>query len=546
MNYNVLENIQYCRDFVEPLLSIINYSHAVPAISVLLIGLFVFLQNRNLLLGKILLSIASTFSIWTILNYLIWTNYDKGGIIMFAWAPLEIFSVLLFILSFYFIYVYIEKHDIHFSWKIIALLLLSPLLALAATKFNLSSYDIQECIAVENDLYINYVRLLKISISVLTLIYAGFKFLKSDKKIQVGLLSVGVIIFLYTFLIAGYISEQLIDFRYELYSLFGMIVFVGILAYLIVKYKAFSIKLIATQALVVALILLIGAQFLFVKNPVSIVLSGVTLSGMLGFGFLLVRSVKREIEQRLKIEKLAADLKSANDRLRELDKQKSEFLSFASHQLRSPLTAIKGYTSLILEGSFGVLSEQMKGAIDRVFQSTQGMVLMVEDFLNISRIEQGRMKYEMAEININTFVEELTAEQYPVAEKKGLVLKFSPSPSPIMINVDPGKLRQVIANLIDNSIKYTPAGSIEVSVHDLESRARVEITDTGVGISKDEIANLFEKFSRTKNANKVNVIGTGLGLYLAKMIVEAHKGKIWAESKGEGQGSKFIVELPKK
>jgi signal transduction histidine kinase len=324
--------------------------------------------------------------------------------------------------------------------------------------------------------------------------------------------------------------------------------FVGIGAltwgYAAAKYSLFNSKVIATEFFAFILWIVFLIRLLLSNSWPEWILNFSILITTIIFGILLIKSVNQEIKNREKIEKLADELRVANQKLRELDKQKSEFLSFATHQLRSPLTAIKGYTSLILENTFGEIKNELREAVDRIFQSTEGMILMVEDFLNISRIEQGKMKYEMTDLNIATLAEEITNEMKPVALKKGLELNFIKNGSEYRVSGDPGKLRQVIANLIDNSIKYTPTGEVDVLLESVNEKIRVVIKDTGVGIPKSEIGHLFEKFSRAQNANKVNVTGTGLGLFLVKMITEAHGGKVWAESEGEGKGSRFIVEIP--
>src|SRR3989344_2791588 len=164
--------------------------------------------------------------------------------------------------------------------------------------------------------------------------------------------------------------------------------------YAAAKYNLFNSKVITTEFFAFILWLVFLIKLLLSSSLSDWLLNSGVLLATIIFGILLVRSVNEEIKAKEKVSRLASDLEKANDRLRELDRQKSEFLSFATHQLRSPLTAIKGYTSLILDGSYGNISGKVKEAVDKVFQSTEGMVLMVEDFLNISRIEQGRMKYE--------------------------------------------------------------------------------------------------------------------------------------------------------
>ena len=171
---------------------------------------------------------------------------------------------------------------------------------------------------------------------------------------------------------------------------------------------------------------------------------------------------------------------------------------------------------------------------------------IIEDFLNITRIELGRMKYEFVTLNFKELAEKVVNDQQSAAKQKGVVLNYHAEGGKYTINADPGKINQVISNLIDNAIKYTPAGAVDVTVNDGKGVVRLAVKDSGVGIPAEVMSKLFEKFVRADDAGKINYAGTGLGLYVAKQMVEAHKGKIWAESEGAGKGSTFIVELPAK
>ncbi len=238
-------------------------------------------------------------------------------------------------------------------------------------------------------------------------------------------------------------------------------------------------------------------------------------------------------------------LQVANEKLKSLDKLKTEFLSLAAHQLRSPLTAIRGYTSMLLDGSFGNVDEKQKEAINRVFESATHLSKVVEDLLNVSKIEAGGMKYEMAPFDLEKAVRDLATDLSVTAQKKGLALTFTTdNKAPYTVNGDMEKIRQVVLNLIDNSIKYTMSGSITVTLtkDDAAKKYRVAITDTGMGISAEEKEKLFQKFSRGAGG-KTNTSGSGLGLYLAKQIAEAHGGEVVIDSPGEGKGSTFTIEL---
>jgi len=220
-------------------------------------------------------------------------------------------------------------------------------------------------------------------------------------------------------------------------------------------------------------------------------------------------------------------------------------LSLATHQIRSPLTAIKGYSSMLLEKDFGELPVKAREPVRTIMASCQHLIDVVEDFLNISRIEQGRMVYEKETFDLKTFIKESVDEMRPNAEKAGLTLHLDiMEDSPLSVTTDKNKLRQIFHNLFDNAIKYTPNGKIEISVFRYHDKAEIAVKDSGVGIDSQEIYKLFNKFSRTHDAHKQNVAGTGLGLYIAKKMIEAQNGTIRVSSPGLGKGSTFNIEIP--
>lgn len=530
MDYNILSNLEYCRDFVTPILTLISYSHALPAAITLLIGFFVYIQNRKLLIADILFSLSITFSLWVLADFLIWTNYDHASFIMAAWAPLEIFDTLLFVLTFYFIYVFIKERDVPMAWKGLAALALSPVLLLVPAGLSVSGYDLQECIAIDNTFYQNYVTALKLFIAGAAVVLIAYSFVKEKaKRSQIVLLGVGISIFLYSRVISSYISSQTVDYRYELYGLFGIAAFVGILAYLIVKYQAFNIKLIAAQALVVTLVVLIGAQFSFVRNPVNLVLTGITFTLVTLFGYFLIKSVQREVRQREQIEQLS--------------NEKSEFMSFASHEIRNPITAMRGLASLIYDGTAGEVSKEVKQSAEKIMVTGNEVLALIAEFLDKSKIELGQIAYHNEVFDAGEVLKTLAEGFRPSAELKGLSIKAHITGGELRINADKAKVGEVVGNIIDNSIKYTATGSVTLSVEKKGGAVRISVSDTGAGISKEVIGKLFKKFSRA-DAAKANLKGTGLGLFLAKNFVEGMGGRIWVESEGEGKGSQFHIEFP--
>ena len=250
-----------------------------------------------------------------------------------------------------------------------------------------------------------------------------------------------------------------------------------------------------------------------------------------------------------KLEKEVTDatkeLRIANKKLKQLDVAKSEFVSIASHQLRTPLTIIKGYISMMLDGSFGRMSKILKESLIKVYISNERLIQLVENLLNISRIESGRLtfRYEVMQLEkiINSVVEELSS----TAKQKGLKLKYNASKKLLpQIKIDSEKIRQVVLNLVDNAIKYTKSGYIDICLRQIDDDLFFCASDSGMGIANKDLLGLFDKFTRGADTSLVHTEGTGLGLYVAKQMIVAHKGKIWAESDGPGRGSKFCFTLP--
>ncbi len=331
------------------------------------------------------------------------------------------------------------------------------------------------------------------------------------------------------------------------YLLILFSVYPAISGYAILRHQLFDVKVVMAQIFVFTLWIFIFVRVLLAETFQEQIIDLILLLVTILLGLLLNRSVKQEVSQREKIELLARDLEKANVRLKEVDRQKSEFVSFATHQLRAPLTAMKGYSSLILEGDMGEISDQVKMGVTRIYDSTNTLVNIVNDYLNVSRIELGSMKYTFEEIDLEHLIRDVVAELGPNIEKTGVKFSFNAENigHAYSIKADRDKLKQVVGNLIDNSLKYTPAGSIETKLsYDKDTNRYIfMVKDTGIGISKEIMPKLFQKFTRADNANKTNIKGTGLGLFVAKQMIEAHHGTVRAESEGEGKGATFFMEL---
>jgi len=323
-----------------------------------------------------------------------------------------------------------------------------------------------------------------------------------------------------------------------------------IIGFKVIQYHRWRITPFLTELFVSLIAFTLIAQVFFVATTFDIVVNIIVLILFMISGYFLVKSINRESKAKDEIEKLVKDLTEANEQLQVLDQRKSEFVKISAHHLKAPLTGIKGYASMILEGSFGrAINNDAHEAIQKIFDASERLVSIIEDFMDISNIESGKMEYDFKSVNLKKLIEGVLEEMKMVIEKSGLDVSFNTDAiDGYTLFADAGKLRQVISNLTDNAIKYTPQGHVHLFLKKDTQNKKLHftITDTGIGMSKDTIDNLFEKFSRAHDANKVNTGGSGLGLYVAKEIMKKHEARIWIESPGEGKGSTFHLEFDSK
>ncbi len=247
------------------------------------------------------------------------------------------------------------------------------------------------------------------------------------------------------------------------------------------------------------------------------------------------------------LRKMSDKLITANRELKELDRLKDDFISITSHELRTPLTAIKSYIWMALHKSDLPLSDRSKEYLIKVLLSTDRLINLVTDMLNVSRIESGSIEINPEPVDLISLVKDIMDElYYSKSEEKKLKFVVLNKVIP-KVFADPGKLRQVLLNLVGNSLKFTPTGG--QIIFDFLSDGRVveiAVSDTGVGISKEDISKLFHKFGRLDNSYTAAATsgGTGLGLYISKSLVELMHGRIWAQSAGLNKGATFIISLP--
>lgn len=370
--------------------------------------------------------------------------------------------------------------------------------------------------------------------------------------------------------------------NYGPYSMIILLIFTSIA---ILKYQMLNIKIITTESLVIAINIALLFNVLYSENIIAGIIRFLILIISSFIGYLLVKSVLNEIQQKEKLQELTIQLGQANAHLQELDKMKTEFVSLASHELLTPVSAIEGYLSMVLDEKLvEVTDPKLAQYLDRVYRSAKRLARLISDMLNISRIEEGRLLVQKEDVEVADLIRQVVDEiKFKAEEHKQKVVFESTEKFPSY--ADPEKIKEVVVNLVGNSIKYSKdPGTIHVRVEKVptalivdtwnrienEIKARplddqeaiksaadphmrelvgdqqylIHVKDEGIGIPKDELPRLFKKFHRVGDYTTAESQGTGLGLYISRALVELNHGRIWADSEGEGKGSTFSFSLP--
>ena len=537
------------------------FIHVTPSFIVLLLtsfiiiffGVIVYKRSKQRWVNRTFTALTVCISLWMLSSTLADTLVDESAILFFS--KLAIVGPILFA-PFFTIFSYIfpnEKKKI--NKKLIALLFAPAVIALffVPTKYNIESIQIKDWGTdfTPGHLYtFLFIYLIICFFGAMHFSLRNFKKCDGRERTQLTYLFLSIFLMISFGLTTNLILP--LFFNYGNSSVYGPLsglFFVIATSYAIVRQRLFGIKIVLTSIFVSLLIIFYTIDIIvFIENlSFQVIVSKVVvLVVIIIFGTFLIRSVKNEIEQRERVERLVRKLEVVNGKLEELDKAKTNFLSLASHQLRTPLTVIKGVTSMMLDGDYGKVSRKIKDCLVMVQQSSNRLIDLLEDFLNISRIELGRIDYKFENTNLINMIDDVVKElSIKIKDKKLKLIYNKPTRFPI-VRIDGPKIREVIMNLIENAIKYNvEEGNLTICLRKIKNTIEFSVIDSGIGVYKNDISQVFKKFSRTENAME-HANGTGLGLYVVKEILKAHNGNVWAESKGINQGSKFYFRIPVK
>lgn len=503
-----------------------------------ILGLSLFFKEKNKQVGLHFFIFAITITLWSIALYF----YN----VPILWSALEWFKItlsltIIVIFEFFCFIIAISNISLKkFKLPLIISSILSLGTILALFVNNLILEGKSYLILLNPSFVVLFLLLFIYGAFGLSILFTrSFKSL-GNERVQVMYILVGFglflisITFLNVFIPLTTGSKEYFFFNSVL-ALFLVVFF----AFVITRYYLFEIKTILLKLFVGAMgMLLLVLPFLMPNFNLKILTSIVFILFSI-FGYFLLKETSEEFKKRRETEKLIAEWEK-------LTQAKDQFLLSLQHHLRTPITPIKGYLERILEGTYGreenpVIREkliEMKKLADTLYS-------LMEDLLDIQELKIGKKILNLEDCQIENLIEGIIEELKPEAERKGLYLKFEKVPLP-MIKLDKKKIREAIWNLVDNAIKYTNRGGVTIITKIEDEKLKIVISDTGIGMEKEEIDYFLQGklFERGEEAKKLYGPGRGIGLSLAIEFIKAHGGKIWAESKGWGEGTTFWIELP--
>jgi signal transduction histidine kinase len=516
------------------------YAHFVPIlVGAMLVGLLLW-RNFNLLPVRMLFSLFAISAAWILID-MASTATNRPDLVVFLWSVLVLIEPLLYVAALFLFYAFAYDRIPPLNVQVVLTLLIAPLILLAPTMHNIPGISIEDCNASEGILASHYSYIVEVILTLWISVLALVSIAQSkdpQERRKLIFFSLGLAAFLISFASGNLIGSFTGDWESAQYGLFGLPVFIGFLGYIIVRFDAFRVKVVETQALVVALAMLVFS-LLFVETLelVFIIASG-TFVLVCALGWLLIRSVNREIQQRELIQKQEQELEVINE-------QQKGLLHFISHEIKGFLTKGQNAFAGIVEGDYGPVSPQVRDLSVGALEQMRKGVSTVMDILDASNLKKGTITFDKKAFDMRSAVERSANDMRIAAESKGLQFEVSIPDGEYVFVGDEAKLsRHVFRNLIDNSIKYTLAGSIRIALTKKEGGIQFTVSDTGVGISPEDRQRLFTEGGKGKDSIKVNVDSTGYGLFVAKQVVEAHGGTITVDSEGPGKGATFTVSFP--
>jgi len=515
---------------------------------------WVYFAGRKKRINQLFASMVLLWIVGEMTPYFLFRSISLPQRIIFFLPKLEVFSVFVFFILFYFFSMRFLHENRKFPLLNKIIVVSASIGALVAAFTNL----FQKSVLLSNEMKGLDLKLTLggkifwLGFVIIVTLFILYRFVvnyfksKPKDRLRIQYFLFGILSWVAINLVFNVFFPLIEDtFRYAMWGNYSILVLFGFTAYAIVKRHLFGIKVVLTQLLVGLIAVLLLVNVVGSDTPFEYTWKGSLLVVFLLFGYLLIKSILREIKQKEEFKKMATNLQKANVKLKQLDATKTEFIAVASHQLRTPLTAIRGYISLVRHDHYGHIPKKAQDALRLVYQASLRLLNLSNRLLDVSRIQLGKISFNPQPVSLVDIISSVVQELQIQAKEKKLKLVFEkPDQKMPLLSLDVGKIRQVLLNILDNDLKYTQKGGITIYLRSLDGRVRIKIQDTGMGMTPEELGKIFKSFSRGDAGMAFHSAGAGLGLYVAKKFVDLHHGRIWATSPGKGRGSVFWIELP--
>jgi len=522
-----------CDQSLNTVRTVVFYSHVISIILSLLLGVFVFIKAKYNFFSRSFFCFIVAFSIWLIGDLMVWNLTSDYYLIYTIWSFLLYIEVIFYTLGLYFTIIFIKKSDIDFVYKLLLFLPTLPPLVLTLIQKSVTGFNYPACEAFNSSFLDNYKLIFEGVILTIILIYTINPFFRktSWKERWTSLVVTGsMFLFLSIFGVTEYLASVTGYYEMNLYSLFLLPVFLVAIIYSVFELDIFNVRILGTHYLVVGLVVLMAGQLFFITNTTNQLLTVLAMILAAILSIVLFRNLKKESDQRVQIQNLLT--------------QRESLMHLINHKVKGAFTRSKYIFAGIIDGTFGEVNEEVKRRAKQGIESDDSGVKTIDIVLNAANLESGTVRYDMKPLDFKQIVVEKIADKSVQAQAKGLVLESNITDGRYTVLGDAFWLKEVVNNFIENSIRYTKEGKIMVNLSETENRIKFSVKDTGVGITDEDKKILFTEGGRGKDSVKINTDSTGYGLYSVKLIIEAHHGRVWAESEGPGKGSEFFVELP--
>jgi signal transduction histidine kinase len=530
---------------------LLYYSYIPIAILLLIIGILIFLKNKKSTINIIFFLISLNF-VLIILNEIIQWIAIPLNVINFSWQMVILLESFLYILYIYLVYVFVNNKDFEFKHKLILFLLFLPIIIFLPTHLNISNMDVYECNGKYGILIFYNYFLQFLSIVTITFIYIrkNKSLINNDlNKKRIKSLTMGTLFFLVAYSLLAFYSDITLFYEINLFGPLAKLIFLLFLAYLIIKFNTFKIKILTPQVLVWLLIFL-NFSILFIQeiSYIKIIVS-ITILISIIIGWVLIVSVK-------KIEKQRIELDIAND-------QQTNLLHFITHQIKAYLTKSRNIYSALLESDYVKVDPETKKYVEIGFESDTKGVETVQNILHASDLKKGVIEFQKIEFDMLKLLKNTVENLKQNAEMKGLKIIEHYQEDNFIFSGDELRIGEVFKNLIDNSIRYTQEGNITISLSKHKNIKNNNVTkiigknknpnlnyirfiikDTGIGLDEHDKKVLFRQGGKGKDSSAYNIDSTGYGLFIVKSIIVEHDGKISVQSAGRDRGTTFTIDFP--